>query len=73
MKVTRCSYRGLEIGQINKNREILRRKIRPAELRISRSASLKHINHPMYFIKYKEKEVALVGTPEYSRLPFEIS
>lgn len=35
-----------------------------AEFRVNRDQAFKEINHPFYFIHYKDKELVLVGTKE---------
>ena len=47
-----------------RNLNAIKKKISPAELRFSKTkeGALKELNHPFYYIQYKEKEVALIGT-----------
>jgi len=47
-----------------RNLNAIKKRISPAELRFSKTkeGALKELNHPFYYIQYKEKEVALIGT-----------
>lgn len=41
-----------------------------AEFRINRDQPFKEINHPFYFIHYKDKELVLIGTKELNSPPY---
>jgi len=51
-----------------RNLNAIKKRISPAELRFSKTkeGALKELNHPFYYIQYKEKEVALIGTERYN-------
>lgn len=44
-----------------------------AEFRINRDQPFKEINHPFYFIHYKDKELVIIGTKELIPLIFPLS
>jgi hypothetical protein len=53
-----------DIRVILGNLNYLKKRVYPAEFRVNRDQAFKDINHPFYYIKYKEKEVAIIGTAE---------
>ena len=57
-----CSKR--EITLILQNLASLKRRLQPVEFRVNKETMLKELNHPFYYIQYKDREVAIVGTEE---------
>ena len=57
-----CSKR--EITFILQNLASLKKRLQPVEFRVNKETKLKELNHPFYYIQYKDREVAIVGTEE---------
>jgi hypothetical protein len=46
------------------NINVLKKRIKDAEFRVNRDQPFKEINHPFFFIHYKEKELLIIGYRE---------